>query len=132
MSMTLLSRLRGDHRSQRGAAAVEFALLVPILLALVFGMIEFGRLFNAQITLQHAVREGVRDFAVHQDHDQAVDITVDAASLIGLTKDDVDVPSDCTPGDPTTVSANYPFTYLVWDFGSGGTLEAKGAMRCGG
>ena len=44
----------------RGAAAVEFALLLPLLLLIVFGIIDFGRALNAQITLTQAAREGAR------------------------------------------------------------------------
>ena len=44
----------------RGAAAVEFALLLPLLLLLVFGIIDFGRALNAQVTLTQAAREGAR------------------------------------------------------------------------
>ena len=48
----------------RGAAAVEFALLLPVLLLLVFGIIDFGRALNASITLTQAAREGARLAAV--------------------------------------------------------------------
>ena len=50
-------RLRKD---ESGAAAVEFAIVLPVLLLLVFGIIEFGLLFNRYITVTHAAREGVR------------------------------------------------------------------------
>jgi len=54
---------RGQAATQprdRGATAVEFALLLPVLLLLLFGIIDFGRALNAQITLTQAVREGAR------------------------------------------------------------------------
>src|SRR5215469_1466636 len=44
----------------RGAAAIEFALLFPLLMLIVFGTIDFGRALNAQITLTQAAREGAR------------------------------------------------------------------------
>jgi len=43
-------RLARSAARDRGAAAVEFALLLPVLLLLVFGIIDFGRALNAQIT----------------------------------------------------------------------------------
>ena len=46
--------------SDRGAAAVELALVLPVVLLLIFGVIDFGRLFNAQATLNGGVREGAR------------------------------------------------------------------------
>lgn len=48
----------------RGAAAVETALVLPLLLMLVFGIIDFGRLLNAQLTVSAAAREGARAAAI--------------------------------------------------------------------
>jgi len=53
-------RWPGTKGCDRGAAVVEFALLLPALLLLVFGIIDFGRALNAQITLTQAAREGAR------------------------------------------------------------------------
>lgn len=44
----------------RGSIAVEFALILPILLMLLFGIIDFGRLLYTQEVLNTAVREGAR------------------------------------------------------------------------
>ena len=52
------------HRSQRGAAAVEFALLVPFLLMMLFGVIDFGYMLNRDTTINNAAREGVRTASV--------------------------------------------------------------------
>ena len=48
------------HDRERGAAAVEFALILPLLIMLVFGIIQFGVLFNRQQGLHAAAREGAR------------------------------------------------------------------------
>lgn len=47
-------------RSEHGAAAVEFALVVPLLLLLLFGMISTGFVFNDHLSVTNAVREGAR------------------------------------------------------------------------
>jgi Flp pilus assembly protein TadG len=47
-------------RGDTGASAVEFALVVPLLLLIVFGIINFGILFSQQITINNGVREGAR------------------------------------------------------------------------
>jgi len=47
-------------KSDNGAAAVEFALLLPLVALLIFGLIDFGRLFFVQISLTSASREAVR------------------------------------------------------------------------
>ena len=47
-------------KNEKGVAAVEFALIAPILVLLVLGIIEFGWLFNGWITINGAAREGAR------------------------------------------------------------------------
>jgi Flp pilus assembly protein TadG len=53
-------RKRTRWRDDRGAAAVEFALVLPILILLLFGIIEFARAWNVRQTLTDAAREGAR------------------------------------------------------------------------
>lgn len=50
--------------ADRGAAAVEFALIVPPLLIMIGGLISFGIVFNANITVTHAAHEGARLSAI--------------------------------------------------------------------
>ncbi|HEY7755287.1 MAG TPA: TadE/TadG family type IV pilus assembly protein [Actinomycetota bacterium] len=54
----------GRARDQRGAIAVEFALIVPLLLLLVLGILEFGFGYHAWDATQNAAREGARVGAV--------------------------------------------------------------------
>lgn len=49
---------------ERGAAAVELLIVFPILFALLVGIIDFGSVFNAQVSLTQATREGVRVGAI--------------------------------------------------------------------
>src|SRR6266516_952313 len=49
-----------DSRSEKGQTMVEFAMVLPILCVLLFGVIQFGILFNNYITLTDAVRAGAR------------------------------------------------------------------------
>lgn len=53
-------RLRDD----RGAAAVEFALVCVLLVMLLVGIVQFGRAYTAQLAVTHAAREGARAAAV--------------------------------------------------------------------
>ena len=57
---SVMPRVRRRRHSERGAAAVEMALVLPVLLFLLMGMIDFGRAYSAQIQLSAAAREGVR------------------------------------------------------------------------
>ncbi len=50
--------------NDRGASLIEFALVTPLLLALVMGIIEFGWVYNGYITLNGATREGARIAAI--------------------------------------------------------------------
>lgn len=56
--------IRRIAREQRGAAAVEFAIIVTLLVTLVFGIIEFSLMMKDYLTLSQAAREGVRSAAL--------------------------------------------------------------------
>ncbi|MCM3484471.1 TadE/TadG family type IV pilus assembly protein [Kocuria rosea] len=119
-------------RSERGAAAVEFALVVPILLALLLGIIEFGRAYNAQISLTHAAREAARTMAITNVWTDAVTHGVGAAPSLDLESGDF-APSltTCTPGQQIQVTVTQDLqtiTGLVDDL----ALTGKASMRCGG
>jgi len=56
-----MTRLTGNNRSrQHGQAVVEFALVLPVVLLLLFGAIEFGRAYLRLHVLTNAAREGAR------------------------------------------------------------------------
>lgn len=83
MSRTDRSR-RGPAATRRpvdgGAAAVELAIVLPILLLVMFGIIDLGRLMNQQITLTEAAREGARVGALHGS---PADVRAKVAALVG-------------------------------------------------
>ena len=54
----------------RGTAAVEFALVMPLFLALVFGVIDFGYMINRDTMINNAAREGAREGALNPDLNQ--------------------------------------------------------------
>ena len=62
---------------------VEFALVLPLLLTLVFGIVEFGRGYNVKVELTGAVREGARALALGKTPAEAKQAVIDAAP--GLT-----------------------------------------------
>jgi Flp pilus assembly pilin Flp len=59
-------------KNDKGASAVEFALILPILVTLVFGIFQFGIAFNNKIALNHAANVGARLAAVGQYDPQIV------------------------------------------------------------
>ncbi len=122
--------LRGA--GDRGATLVESALVLPILVLLVFGVVEFGRAYNAQVTLTHSAREGVRELAINQDPAAAASKAVAAATSLDPTDLTVTA-SSCTAGYDATLTVSYPFTYDIPLLGSQTlTLTGTGVMRCGG
>lgn len=121
-------------RDERGAAALEFALVLPILIMLVMGIIEFSRAYNAKEALQYAVREGARELAINGNAGVAQAVTVDRA--IGLTLTTAQVTATGCSGAATTtaeVTATYSLPYQIPFWGSGSwPLSATGVMRCNG
>ena len=126
-------------------------MILPFLLLLLSGLVDFGRLYNAQITLSHAAREGVRVWSLEKDA-TATENRVRAAS-VGLENPDssahevtVDpLPGGCEFGQKAEINIRYelrlitpigPLLALI-PGGSDGLgdsipLSAKGVMRCGG
>jgi Flp pilus assembly protein TadG len=118
---------------ESGAAMVEMAIVLPLLLLLVFGIIELGRLYNSQVTLTHAAREGIRDYVIFEDPLQAEDIARQAVSATFDPAPMVITTSACDPGDPTTMTITYPFNLRIPFFGDNiVTIVTEGVMRCGG
>jgi len=82
-----------NSNNERGVAIVEFAIILPVLLLLVFGIIQFGFIFNGQITLTSAVREGARFAVVGNNEGDVKDkvIKSSTALLLKVLEDDIDV-----------------------------------------
>lgn len=121
-----------DKRQDRGAALIEMAIILPLLILLIMGLAEFARGYNARITLTHATREGVRVLAITGDSPTAIAAT--QAAVTPLDPNEVSISTTaCVEGDPTSLTASYPFSYTILFFGSGTiTIETTAVMRCGG
>lgn len=120
-------------RKERGAVAVEFALVAPVLLALVAGIVEFSHAYNLQISVTQAAREAAREMAI--ENDQSAAASAAAAGAPGLNAGDFQYsfsPAACTAGENITVTIVYPAPTLTGIFGNSVTVEGIGAMRCGG
>ena len=128
-------QLRGRDR---GAAAVEFALILPLLVVLVFGITEFGRAYFVQTTLSGAARDGVRVMALQNNQVAARASVKSAASDLDLTDAQIAVtPTTCAvsglgAATTATVTVTYPLQFVTGIFGTSVTLTGKGSMRCNG
>lgn len=118
--------------NQKGVAAVEFAIVLPVLVVLIFGMIEFSLLFYNKAMLTNACREGAREGIVFRadtegNRDPVTDTEIQNVVLSycqdfmvnfgpdNLTADDITVtrPDGYGPGRPLQVAANYRYDFLV-------------------
>jgi Flp pilus assembly protein TadG len=131
--------MRDRMRSERGATAVEFAMIMPLLIVLVLGIAEFGRAFQVQGTLSAAAREGVRLMALQNDPAAARTAVRNAAPSLnpGITDAQISiVPPSCPTLNAGSTSVRltitYPMPYLTGFFGSGLELTGTGVMRCNG
>jgi hypothetical protein len=144
-------------RNERGAALVEFALIVTLFLLLVFGMIEFGIDYNNYIAVRNGSREAARAGVVN-DLQNAPSCTINGTTVsppanptsqtdatnalvckakdrIGLkssdTKIKILVPSP-TIGGTLQICADYPvssFTGIVAPFVAGKKIVSNVTMR---
>ncbi|KRE79696.1 TadE/TadG family type IV pilus assembly protein [Arthrobacter sp. Soil763] len=120
-------------RSERGAAAVEFALVAPVLLALVGGIVEFSHAYNLQISVTQAAREAARTMAI--ENDQALARTAAIAGAPGLNPGSFTfafAPGACAEGLTANVTVTYTANTLTGLLGGTLTMTGVGAMRCGG
>jgi Flp pilus assembly protein TadG len=100
---------------ERGAAAVEFALILPVLLFLIGGVIDFGRLYYTQIQLANSARDGVRLAAMGTTYTstQIQNRVVTAASPLAVATAGVTV-TTCTGAGTSAVVTVVPQTAFSW------------------
>ncbi|MET4637102.1 TadE family type IV pilus minor pilin [Mycetocola sp. 2940] len=122
-------------RSEDGAAAVEFALVLPVLILLILGLIEFSLVFNTQISLTNAAREGARVMAIQNDPGVARAAAINAAPGVtpAVTGGNIAItPANCGAGDTVTVTIDYNAELITGFFGTALGLTGRGVMLCGG
>jgi len=91
---------------EKGASVVEFAIILPLLIILVFGIFQFGIAYNSYIALTHAAREGARLAAVglYEDPDFDFEQAVrDSAPTVEIETIEVENPEGIRIGNPVVV-----------------------------
>lgn len=141
-------------REEKGAALIEFALVLPILLILVFGIIEFGFFIYDQSVITNASREAARAGIVlnslpglpprktQAELQAVVDQYLTGVPLFnfkeGATAPVVDPdpkpPENLASGQFLTITVTYPYNFLflpafISDLSGGVTIQAKTTMR---
>lgn len=129
-------RLTSGHGyRERGAVAVEMAIVLPLLLLVIGGIIDFGRFFLAEVQLANAAREGARA-AIVSELDVTARVEAAAPVINGLT---VTFTPCAGSGTNATVTAAGDFDWILLEpalsfFGGGATTlpatTATAVMRC--
>ncbi len=125
--------MRADRARERGSAAVEFALVLPILFLLLLALVQVGVIARDSLVLTQASRAGAREAAV-QGNKEAVDEAVRAAA-VGLDPDRISVVAtwNGARGAPVTVDVAYeaPVVSLLagWLLPASVSLRASATMR---
>ena len=126
-------------RGEKGANLVEFAFIAPLLILLLFGIVEFAWVFATNLDVKHGAREGARITAVNTPDTGNVDLAAEICSRIDLAGSDpattVTWASDGTPavGEGVTVTVSTPTSTLTgimdWAFAGVGTLDSTVEIR---
>ena len=115
--MLKLIRRRTDksQRDEKGQALVEFALLVPIFLILLFAIVDFGMGFHSWITVTNSAREGARLGAVAGTEQQIIDRVHDTATLINedTNMNVVVTNAQGLPGESVVVQVDYDYDLIT-------------------
>ncbi|MCY4727538.1 pilus assembly protein [Nocardioides sp. STR2] len=144
-------RQRLNDRTERGASAVEFALVAPLLILVLFGIATFGFLFAQDLALSNAARQAARFAAVagHTCDDVKAEAIAAAPLVDDLGADDITVSMDdgisagcgsstaepcreSEDGASVAVDITYEADVIlpVPGLGSTRTLSSKGVFRC--
>jgi Flp pilus assembly protein TadG len=136
------------RRAERGQTLAEFAIVLPMFLLLIFGVVECGRLFNAYITVQHSAREAARyavtgnDSVVPGNRVESIrQVALEHLSPLGgsptvsvSSRADVGTPSFTAnsaggPCDQVQVEVSHEFEFIFNFIGIGPTVDIEASER---
>ncbi len=126
-------------RRERGAVAVEFALVAPLFLTVLLGIVEYGNFFRVQISVTQAAREAARAMAVADPTASAATQQASAQAAAAAASPTINSSAfqytfsspACSSGQTMTVTIKYSLSSLTGTMGPW-TVTGISAMRCGG
>ena len=131
--LAILKRLAGRPRKREdGQSLVEFALVIPIFLLVLFSIVDFGMAFHAWITVTNSAREGARIGAVHAPAATIEQRVRDTATSLEQANLDVSVTNaddqGGQPGESVVVDVSYSYSLItpladLLNMVSGGTIS---------
>jgi Flp pilus assembly protein TadG len=125
------------HRRRKGAQIIEFAIILPLFLMLVFGIFEYGRAMMVIEILTNAAREGARTAVVSGSTQAQVYTTIDnyltGSHITGYTRTVSPDPGGAARGSTVTVNVSVPYSSVAWSpihyITAGKVLHATASMR---
>jgi Flp pilus assembly protein TadG len=123
-------------RRTRGQAMVEFTLILPLLLLLIFGIYQFGQAYSNYIQVTNAARDGGRKALVSRSDASGVADVISTAKNATWWLDKNQMSVSVSPGQPwttgqnVTVTVTYPYSINLLGFVvASGTLKSATTVR---
>ena len=120
-------------RGERGSAAVEFALVLPLVLVMALALVQVGLVARDRLVLEAASRAGAREAAVTPEDSEVAAAVAAAATGLDPAALSVAVTRTGGRGQPVTVTVGYSLPIAVpfvgWLFGDGVDLNAEATAR---
>jgi Flp pilus assembly protein TadG len=124
---------RSKDRDERGAVAVEFALVLPLVLMMVLALLQIGLWAKDQLVVLEVARAGAREGAVTRDDHRTRQVAEDAASSLETSRLEIQVERGGELGTPVTVTVLYEdppvLPFVGWLFPATVRLHATATMR---
>jgi Flp pilus assembly protein TadG len=124
---------RAQDPGERGSAAVEFALVLPLILLMAVAVVQVGVFVKDRLVLQDAARAGAREAAVTMDDSAVRQAVVDAAASLDPDGLDVTISREGGTGTAVTVAVGYhdavSIDVVAWLFPQNVDLQASVTMR---
>jgi Flp pilus assembly protein TadG len=136
-----MKTIRRIRNRDRGASLIEFAILMPLLILLLFGIVEFAWAFSQNVDVRHGAREGARLAAVDYGAGNAGLITgsggvcsrmdLSSGQTVTIASTDLLAPVGVGVGDEVTVTVSAPLDTLTGFFNAilPATLSSTVAIR---
>lgn len=123
-------------KNEKGQSLVEFALILPLILLILMGILEFGVMLNSYLAINHASKEGARLGALGGTDAQVLQEILDISPALDTSKITVHInPAQGfrTRGTALTVTVDYNYQVMLpvvsSIINSGVQLEAQTSMR---
>ncbi|MFA7636294.1 MAG: TadE/TadG family type IV pilus assembly protein [Monoglobales bacterium] len=133
-----MKRIFKGLKREDGQAVVEFAIILPILILLLCGIIEYGWLFSAKLATNNCAREGARYASVNCDYVSFLSKTVERVTDIApdSIKDGINITVECSneynvrSGDVTVKVESYikPLTFIGATMSGGGKINLSSSV----